>query len=434
MKSVGTDLQQTSFNLLYCIARRLASITRIISQTLFVSLVSLPLALSENLQSTTDSPRKIRQPVGALIGAHTLRNLPLRTGVRVAYQFEVPRSGYLKAVRPYWIFKSKPGYHQGNGGIIELTVKKIEPNRIELLEQVPPLAREVFYPNLSASKLPGNQHKFRAVSFKKPPLLKRGDTVAVLFRNVASNAEQNWISVNVLSNLIAPPKAPCAFHGHQIGSLKTLIFHEAKGRWRVSPKDLPVVELDLEDLEGKTTKLGNGYMELWNYNQMFRISGNRDLAQSMHLKRERSFSRFAIFGTHLHGPSPLKAELFDLETKRTLFSTKIPVSKFRLASCPTLKIDRVCDDWVAVDFKTHFELSPRTDYKLRLSTSKDSAYQVGLIRDGSRTAHHFSPSTTFSEGQALYPGQLFPFGPGVNRIGVPSKDGQVDLPFALCHR
>lgn len=322
--------------------------------------------------------------IGPGVWADSLGNIRVgSTNKEISLRFKSKNEGRLLSFRTYWQYGKRPGYHNGNGGDIRITLMK---NGKFNTPGSKVLARTSFIPRLSL-KNPGSKDiRFDVIKFPTAPTLRKGGLYHIVFKNVTKDPRANWISLNALFSrragydLFAPKFNPLDW--------RYLALPVGRTSWDELDQFLPIFELEFDtnnDGIGDAYQ-GMGYMEIWR-SQFSYVEGKSQIRERFSMTSDQRVKSLWVVATRLAGASPLVATL-NGTTPEQQSSVEFPASLF-LDPKPT---------GVRKKLLKRLTLIAGEQYTLALSTKPGTQYAVEVVRDGAATNYGFTPGSTFSTG------------------------------------
>jgi len=135
--------------------------------------------------------------MGTGISADSLWNTRIggSNNMQSAYSFVAQSSGTLSSLRWFMIFSfTRPNSHEGDGGVIRVSIRENA-----ALGDVP-ADTELASALITRPLVNGESTHHPLVSFANPPNLIAGRKYHVVFENTASDAANNWVSINSLAS------------------------------------------------------------------------------------------------------------------------------------------------------------------------------------------------------------------------------------------
>jgi hypothetical protein len=320
--------------------------------------------------------------MGSLVQADALGNTIIGGPDRSAltFRFRATWTGAVVAVRVYVIknVNGRTGYSLGNGGVMRVALRA-DSGRSPHVPAGPHLATATFRP--------ADRGVFPRVRFSKPAHVVAGRLYHVVFSNVGSDPERNYVSINALYSASRLGRGPAVPDG-----LAVLEGDPTSGgttRWtprRSRPHEYYLPILDVVGA-GSGQHTGLGYMEVWDPKP---IGGSAGVRQLLHMGGTAT----RVDGAWLRvrrraGDSPLELRLVGSDG-HALASASLPPG-----SVPSSDAG-----WVHVRFGAPVTLAPDSTFALTASSAKDDAYEAFPIRKGSD--YGFDRGTFFDGGYAQF--------------------------------
>jgi hypothetical protein len=341
---------------------------------------------------------------GTGLSAHSLTNLTIGSPTRTenSIRFKAKKSGSIKQLQLYWIFKNVLGYHAGNGGIIRITLRLDDGSSAHLpTSQV--LGTYIFEPNLPLidpqSKWPIRMEK---MTFPIAPQIIQGNFYHIYFENIAPDPTKNWLSLNSIYHWSRnSDQGLPVIDKNELALLRK----NSSGSWSVVGGATPIFGLYL-DTNGDGTvdaNQGQSYMEFWAASESgLKISGSQKVRQSLRPSQTTTLTTVHINVGRYNGLEPLLLNITDSGGK-VLTSTSINAQRLPLATektnCPLGTTD-YCHQWVEGDLINKITLTQNVTYYLEYTTQNTSEYRVNMIRDGATSQYSFPTSGSFIEGHS----------------------------------
>ncbi len=357
----------------------MTTLARLFALTLAVLLLPLGAAAE-----TTYKPSASGVRIGPGIAADNLNNSivggPKRQ--KVAYRFRAKTTARLKSVTIY-IINGKSGYSGGNGGRLRITVRpddgtaKHNPGSKILATKV------VTRPAFRA----GNEYHF-----PEPPRLVKGQLYHVVFENVDSDPNRNYVSVDGLfvyeEQAVWQPAFPNRDWAHLVrvggGAWSS---DRGPGRGTITP----IMALNYANGQHG----GVGYMEVW-YREPQTISGDKKVREIFTLGgKDRKVSSAAVRLKRVSGSGPLTISLKNAKG-RTIASGKVPAARISLS----LRTGPRGSDWARASFSRCVKVRAKRRYTLVVSSPRDSSYSAFPIREGG--TYDYGEGSYFTRGHAEY--------------------------------
>lgn len=177
-----------------------------LSQLTLVVAASTP-PPSESSTLVRPGPYDIDDPIlsrisGPVFDNHTLSNITVGgpgTKVDALWYFKATQSSTVNAIRIFFTaIGDAYGYSHGNGGIIRMRIYPTLANGIQPDKSKPHLGESTYIPRLVAGHFPSgaSEHELHVFSGGAGPLVK-GQRYVVLFENLDTNYQSNFISVDM---------------------------------------------------------------------------------------------------------------------------------------------------------------------------------------------------------------------------------------------
>jgi hypothetical protein len=320
--------------------------------------------------------------MGSLVQADALGNTIIGGPDRSAltFRYRATWTGTVVAVRVYVIknVNGRTGYSLGNGGVMRITLQADSGRSPHV-----PVGRHL----ATATFRPADRGVFPLVRFSKPAHVVAGRFYHVVFSNVGSDPERNYVSINALysaSRLGRGPAVPdglAVLEGDPTGG----------GTLRWTPRrSLPhEYYLPIVDVVGARSGQhdGLGYMEVWDPKP---IGGSAGVRQLLHMGSKAT----RVDGAWLRvrrrgGGSPLVLRLLGSDGQA------LASASLAAASVPSSDAG-----WVHVRFDQPVTLEPDSTFALTASSATDGAYAAFPIRKG--TDYGFDRDTFFDGGYAQF--------------------------------
>jgi hypothetical protein len=320
--------------------------------------------------------------MGSLVQADALGNTIIGGPDRSAltFRYRATWTGAVAAVRVYVIknVNGRTGYSLGNGGVMRVTLQADSGRSPHV-----PVGRHL----ATATFRPADRGVFPLVRFPKPAHVVAGRLYHVVFSNVGSDPERNYVSINALysaSRLGRGPAVPdglAVLEGDPTGSGQT--------RWaprRSRPHEYYLPILDVVGARSGQHD-GLGYMEVWDPKP---IGGSAGVRQLLHMGGKAT----RVDGAWLRvrrraGDSPLDLRLVGSDNHA-----------IASASLPPGSVPSSNAGWVHVRFAAPVTLEPDSTFAFTASSAKAGAYEAFPIRKGSD--YGFDHGTFFDGGYAQF--------------------------------
>jgi hypothetical protein len=321
---------------------------------------------------------------GSLVQADGLGNTVIGGADRtaLAFRFRATWTGSVVAVRCYVIknVNGRTGYSEGDGGTMRVSLQADSGRRPHV-----PVGRHL----AAAMFRPAERGVFPLVRFDKPARIAAGRLYYVVFSNVGSDPERNYVSINALysaSRLGRRPAIPdglAVLEGGSSGGGAT--------RWtprRSRPHEYYLPILDVVGA-GPGQHGGLGYMEVWDPKP---IGGGAIVRQLLRAPGARSTRVDGVW---------LRVRRIDGADASLVLRLERP-DGYALASASVAPGHVPTSDpgWVHVPFSKPVSMAPATHLALTASAAKACSYEAFPIRKG--TGFGFDPTTFFDGGYAQF--------------------------------
>ena len=318
------------------------------------------------------APRMLRaDTVGPGWTAESLANLEvgMRPGRSVSYRFRADRDGAVRALRVYFIFRtrcSKGCYAAGNGGAIRVEIREDDATPSHL-----PAAMAL------ASALVSDPlaHWNRLIPFPQPPVLQAGRLYHLVFSNVAADPVANFVSIDDLYTAADGTDLQPAAHETD---LAVLLRPSSSAEWETKSHHIPIFTLDYED----GSRQGQGYIDMKQTGIL--IAPESSVREGFTLRA--AVAPVALLGIRVKPLSTIGSLRLTLATRsgRTLHSAV--VTPDRASGGPV---------WVTDRLSSPIALAPGTACVLILASEAGGRYLTQPLQQG--TAYGFAAASTFHE-------------------------------------
>jgi hypothetical protein len=376
--------------------------------------LAIPVVLLASTCSTSGADRPSRAALatgahrsGSLVQADALGNTVIggRDRTALAFRFRAAWTGSVVSARFYVItnVNGRTGYSSGDGGVMRVSLRADSGRRPHVpVGRV--LARTTFRPESGAV--------FPLVNFNHRAPVVAGRFYHVIFENVGSQPERNYVSINGLYSSARLGRGPTV-----PGGMAVLEKDRGDSSWHPRRSDpheyyLPILEV-VGARDGQRS--GLGYMEVWDPKPIGGDAGVRQLLKTpatgptrvggawLRVRREEDAEAPLVIG--LDGPDG------GALASATLSPREVPARDA---------------GWVHVQFSSAASLPPGTDVTLTASSAQPGAYSAFPIRKG--VDYGFDSTTYFDSGYAQ-------FNTGAGWLGWDQWGGHdrhdSDLQFAL---
>jgi hypothetical protein len=319
---------------------------------------------------------------GSLVQADALGNTVIGGPDRSAltFRFRATWTGTVAAVRVYVIknVNGRTGYSLGNGGVMRIALQADARRGLHV-----PAGRAL----ATATFRPADRGVFPLVRFSKPAHVVAGRLYHVVFSNIGTDPQNNYVSINALYSASRLGRGPAVPDG-----LAVLEGDPSAGgatRWaprRSRPHEYYLPILDV--VGGRSGQHdGLGYMEVWDPKP---IGGSAGVRQLLHT----ASTALRVDGAWLRvrrraGDSALVLRLIGSDGQALASASLAP------ASVPSSDAG-----WIHVRFDGPVSLGPDSTFALTASSAKDGAYEAFPIRKGSD--YGFDRRTFFDGGYAQF--------------------------------
>ena len=222
------------------------------------------------------------------------------------------------------------------------------------------------------------------LQFPAPPTLSAGQVYHLVFQNVDSDPENNFLSVNALyEENWQSPTSPAASDPDA-----AVLLSEGGGEWYPRTAYTPIYELDFQDGSSE----GIGYMEAWVGDQND-ISGTSMVRETFTVSGSQiNVSSAAIRLSRIAGDDPLTIRLENAD------GSLIDEGSVEASAIPMSSSSSPINAWAVYPFSTSHTLVPGQTYNLVFQTASTSNYQAFPVQKGNY--YGFQPTTYFQDGYA----------------------------------
>jgi hypothetical protein len=318
---------------------------------------------------------------GAGVGADGLCNTTIGGPYehKASYRFRAMHTGAIERAMIYLI-PDKSGYAGGTGGTIQVTIRTDDGSAAHN----PSNTTLATYYISHAASLPSPQRYFYVIKFATPPTLTAGNIYHMVFQNVDSQAQNNFISVDSLYQSSVESSMPPAPSDPEAAVLMSV----EGGPWAPRPGLSPIYEFDFQDGASQ----GIGYEEAWVTDHQ-NISGTSPLRERFTLTgSEIKVTSAAIRLSRINGNDPLVIR-FENANGTLIEEGRVAASSIPLSSASSPK-----DAWAIYTFSSPHTLVPGQTYDLVFECSATSTYQAFPVQKGAY--YGFQSTTFFPDGHA----------------------------------
>lgn len=374
-------------------------------------ITNTPTPTIANVSSPTPTPNPTPNPsntnsglYGPGIGYDGLANTTVQGSQPNYYRFRAGQSSGLASALVYIIANGNTGYSNGTGGSYRITLQTCNAANF-------PSGTVLGTANTLTTGNPA-AHPMWTITFPNPPALTADTLYCMVWTDIDSNPNTNYVSLDGIYNPHSNPYQPKYPNtdwgwGYENGSTWT-------------ERTEQVATLDLGYTNG--THEGVGYMEVSYNGDQGTISGNSQVREVFKVSgSNRTIKNFGLYMSRESGNDPLVVSLED-GSGTVIDAVSVPASSFLQVTTPTGGGGE--SEWTTGSFATSHTLAVGSTYRLRLSTASSSNYQIWPIRSGVKE-YGFSPSTVFSDMVSCDKGSGSSWSP-LGRVA-----GENDLPFYL---
>lgn len=342
---------------------------------------------------------------GSGLAAHSLSNATIGTSSNAvnSIRFRADASGVLRNVQLYWIFKTKPGYHSGDGGIIRITLRPDDGTAAHNpTSEV--LSTLVFTPNLPLVNLESRLNiRMLPMTFPNPASVTRGKLYHIHLENIAPDPVNNWISINSMYNWTR--QAAIAQPVQDTTDL-SIIRRTGTGAWAPIKGYVPIYGVYIDTNNDGTVDFeqGQSYMEFWaSSSSGLKVNGTSRVRQSFSPTTRILLKQLHISMGKYAGNDPVTVQI-KTSNGTVLASGSINSGSLPLvtqtSSCPQ-GINDYCHQWTFTPLSPQPTLQAGQTYYIEFSTTTGSEYQLHMIRDGS-IQFDFPMTGSLSTGNAQF--------------------------------
>jgi hypothetical protein len=320
---------------------------------------------------------------GSAIGMDSLNNTQIggRDAQTSSYRFRATTTSALNSIQIYIVGPNHPGYGAGTGGLFEISVQT-DDGTSNHAPSGTVLSRTTFVP---VDGLP-------LITFPSPPPLISGQLYHIVFSNIDASPSANFASLDGV--FMYHPTTPRQAFSNDVDWGQPLKY--PNGTWQDRNDTIPIMQLNYAD----GTKAGMGYMEI-SYagaGEIGVINGTNNMVRELFTVSggNRIVSGASIRVQRLSGSDPLVVALED-NAGNQIDSFNIPAANIPLA--PNTGSSNSLGQ--AAVFASGLFHQPQTltngqTYRLRLSTTSTSTYNLWVIRKG--VDYKYTNNTYFSDG------------------------------------
>ena len=331
--------------------------------------------------ATTANTRTLS--AGSFVQADALGNTVIGGSDRssLSFRFRATWTGTIAAIRCYVIknVNGRSGYSGGDGGTMRVALESDAGGRRHV-----PSGKRI----ASTTFRPAERGFFPELRFDNPAHVVAGRLYHVVFTNIDSDPERNYVSINALysdSRLGRGPRVPddlAVLEGDRGGG--GAIYWAPR---RSGPREYYLPILDV--VGGKGQHLGIGYMEVWDAKP---IGGDAKVRQ---LLRTHSSKATRVDGVWLRvrregGAGDGLTVSIDRASGGSIASATVEPGR----------VPTSAPGWVHVRFSQPASLPPGADLALTLSAAGRSSYEAFPVRKG--TQYGFDRTTIFDGGYAQF--------------------------------
>jgi hypothetical protein len=343
---------------------------------------------------------------GSGLAAHSLGNLSIGTTSKAenSIRFRPTQSGLLNQVQVYWIFKNTIGYHDGDGGVMRITLRT-DDGSIQHRPSQTILATLTFTPDLPQYNPQSKWDiRFNKLSFSSPPEIVAGNLYHLHFENIHSDPANNWISLN---NMFHWSQSPDNSLPTTDATDLAILRRNNKGSWSRVNGFSPIMGFYIDTDHDGTVDYSHGqsYMEFWGASYSgLKLNGTMRVRQSLQPSTSIKITALNINIGHYLGASPVYYMIKDATGKilanGEIAASHLPIAT-QVANCPQGTGD-YCHYWTHSALSTSTTLLEDQTYYLELYTTSDSEYRLNMIRDGGNTSYDLPDNGAFSDGHTQY--------------------------------
>lgn len=344
---------------------------------------------SRGSDSESDSPARPSDPpraygTGSLVQADALGNTVIGGSNRtaLAFRFRATWTGSVVAVRSYVIknVNGRTGYSSGDGGIMRVTLRPDSGSKPHV-----PARRQL----ATATFRPADQGFFPLVRFDKPARVVAGRRYHVVFSNIDSEPDRNYVSINALYSASRLGRGPAVPPG--LAVLERDSDGHGTGRWMRRRSDPDEYYLPILGIVGGRPgqRDGLGYMEVWDPKP---IGAEAMVRQVLRTPAGRSMRVDSVWLRVRRLP--------EARTPLVLRLERPDGQPLAAASLSPKDVPRSDAGWVRARFSAPVALAAGSDLALTASAATASSYEAFPIRKG--TGFGFDGRTFYNAGHAQF--------------------------------
>jgi hypothetical protein len=289
-------------------------------------------------------------------------------GNHLAYRFRASTTSMVESIRVQQRgLGGGSSYSGGDGGIIMVSIQTDSGGK--------PSGTILSSFTFSPGNPSGNWESWPLLTFPAPASLTAGRIYHVLFDNVASSPNSNWISLNVLYywGSLTPRQATV--------SDDVAVLYATPTTWSVQPGETPI--MDLAYANG--THDGMGYIGIL-ADRYGSISGSSNMVRQHFTVSggSRTISSANVKVRRISGSGSLTI-LLEKSDGTLIESVNIPASSIPLGRLPTSNGDRsnlAGSTWASAKFRSRHVLANGQTYNLRLVTTAETEYIAVPVQEG----------------------------------------------------
>ena len=294
---------------------------------------------------------------GAGWTADSLANLEIGRfqGRMVSYRFRAARSGPVRSVRVYFIFRKLCDgcYANGDGGKI----------RIEITEDDGTANHQPSNKVLASALVKDPLKEWnRLVEFESPAHLERERLYHIVFSNLVADARQNYVSID---DLYTTEQGNDLQPSAQASDLAVLLKSAEGAGWQVKIQHVPIISINYQD----GYQQGQGYMDV-KHNAVVVKDGEAARESFEFHAPDRAFEKIAVRVEPMNGRGRVRVDI-EIDNGKVLRSTEIDFNT--PANQPT---------WETWRLTPPLTLKEDTRYSLVLTAEGGAAFQLSPLQKG----------------------------------------------------